>query len=104
LYEAHPAKSCGAGAAGSEVGDVDAVRVPDNDLLDLTGSVDEQADATASIARKLGDRSRERGGDEVGARDASAVEAPEGSGLMGLEPGGVAVQGFQGSRSVVGSA
>ena len=55
LDETNTSEAGGTGASRPEVRNVDAVRVTDDDLLDLTAAVDEQTDSPPGIAGELGE-------------------------------------------------
>jgi len=71
------------------------VRVADDDLVDPSASVHEQADPAAGVAADLCDGAGEGGTDEGVARDAAAIQAPEPAVLVGLQTLGVSVELFQ---------
>ena len=93
--QAHAAKAGRTGAPGPQIGQEHPMGIADDDLVHLAATVEDQPDATPGLARQLGEGASQRRRQERRAGDATAVQVAQGPGLLGLEAGGVAVQGVQ---------
>src|SRR5262249_16969929 len=74
----------------ADVGKDELGRVPDDDVLDLTAAIDEDADLTRDLGRALAEKRRELGPDDVRRNHAPAIDALQHSPGIGREPSGIA--------------
>jgi hypothetical protein len=84
-------KAVGGDALATEVGQLDALRVADRDMLDVAFAIDEYADLPARLVREFRELPRKLRRDDPLRRNAPRVEFLDAAQLVGLETLRVAV-------------
>jgi hypothetical protein len=91
MNQAQPAQPSAAGSETAPIGQFDARGPADHDVFDVAGTVEENADLTSDLGRKLGHGPRQIIGDQAIFLQTSASESLECFGLVCLETGRIAV-------------
>jgi hypothetical protein len=92
MHEAEAAKTTLRGAQAPDVREHEFAEVANDDVVDLTGAVDERTDLPPCLDTRLDERTRQLGGRDIGGRNATAVDTLERLFGRRREPGGVAVE------------
>ena len=90
MDEAQAAEAGGAGARAPDVGQLDLLRVPDDDPLDLAPPVEQHAELAAGLPGKLGQMARKLDRAQLALLHAAAVGGKEPLRLARLQAGCVA--------------
>jgi len=91
VHATQPAKALWPSTHAPKIGQLDAMRVSDDDVFDVAFAVHERADLTARLMRQFGNLTREFRRDDLLRRDPPLVELGDATQLIGFQTGGVAV-------------
>src|SRR6187549_1820899 len=92
VNEAEPAETSLRRAETSDVREHQLARIADDDVVDLTRSMDQHPDLAARLDARGDERTRELGRRDVGRGNAPAVDPLERLRRGGREPSGIAVE------------